>query len=64
MLQDRRRKRPTEIEAINGAVVREGKRVGIATPFNEEAVEQIKEMERNYSQERQDAQNTTRTATG
>jgi len=64
MLQDRRRKGPTEIEAINGAVVREGKRVGIATPFNEEAVEQIKEMERNYGQERQDAQNTTRTSTG
>ncbi|KAF0189252.1 MAG: ketopantoate [Desulfobulbaceae bacterium] len=63
MLQDRRRKRLTEIEAINGAVVKEGKRVGIATPFNEEVVEQIKEMERNYGQERQDTRNTTRTAT-
>jgi len=63
MLQDRRRKRLTEIEAINGAVVREGKRLGIATPFNEEVVEQIKEMERNYGQERQDTRNTTRTAT-
>jgi len=48
MLQDRRRKRPTEIDAINGAVVREGKRMGIATPFNEEIVQQIKEMEGNY----------------
>lgn len=48
MLQDRRRKRPTEIDAINGAVVREGKRMGVATPFNEEIVRQIKEMEGNY----------------
>jgi len=48
MLQDRRRKRPTEIDAINGAVVREGKRMGLATPYNEEIVQQIREMERNY----------------
>jgi 2-dehydropantoate 2-reductase len=48
MLQDRRHKRPTEIDAINGAVVREGKRLGIATPFNEEAVQQIKKMEDEY----------------
>jgi 2-dehydropantoate 2-reductase len=54
MLQDRRCKRLTEIEAINGAVVREGKRLGIATPCNEEVVEQIKVMESNYGQERQD----------
>ncbi len=51
MLQDRRHKRPTEIDAINGAVVREGKRVGIATPFNEEVVAQIKKMENEYSLE-------------
>lgn len=53
MLQDRRRERLTEIEAINGAVVREGKRLGLATPCNEEVVEQIKAMEKNYGQERQ-----------
>lgn len=35
MLQDVERKRPTEIEAINGAIVREGQRLGIPTPFNE-----------------------------
>lgn len=64
MLQDRRHKRLTEIEAINGAVVREGKMVGIATPFNEEVVEQIRAMERNYGQERQDTHITTRTETG
>jgi 2-dehydropantoate 2-reductase len=49
MLQDRRNKRPTEIDAINGAVVREGKRLGIATPFNDEVVEQIKKMENEYN---------------
>jgi 2-dehydropantoate 2-reductase len=50
MLQDRRNNRPTEIDAINGAVIKEGKRVGIPTPFNEELVEQIKNMENKYRQ--------------
>jgi 2-dehydropantoate 2-reductase len=35
MLQDMERARPTEVDAINGAVVREGKRLGVATPYNE-----------------------------
>ena len=34
MLQDVRRGRPTEIEYINGAVVREGRRLHIPTPLN------------------------------
>jgi 2-dehydropantoate 2-reductase len=34
MLQDMERGRPTEIEAINGAVVREGQRLGVPTPYN------------------------------
>lgn len=34
MLQDIRRGAPTEIDAISGAVVREGERVGISTPIN------------------------------
>ena len=34
MLQDVRRGRPTEIDYINGAVVREGARLGIPTPLN------------------------------
>lgn len=51
MLQDRRNKRPTEIGAINGAIVRAGKRVGIPTPLNEEVVAQIREMEQTYYQE-------------
>jgi 2-dehydropantoate 2-reductase len=35
MLQDMERGRPTEIEAINGAVVREGARLGVPTPYNQ-----------------------------
>jgi 2-dehydropantoate 2-reductase len=35
MLQDLRRGAPTEVDSINGAVVREGARLGIATPVNE-----------------------------
>lgn len=34
MLQDIRRSAPTEIDAISGAVVREGERAGISTPIN------------------------------
>lgn len=34
MLQDIRRRAPTEVDAINGAVVREGKRYGVSTPVN------------------------------
>jgi 2-dehydropantoate 2-reductase len=35
MLQDRDRGAPTEIDALCGAVVREGRRVGVPTPLNE-----------------------------
>lgn len=34
MLQDVMSGRDTEIEAINGAIVREGERIGVPTPFN------------------------------
>ncbi|WP_028459493.1 ketopantoate reductase family protein [Chloroflexus sp. Y-396-1] len=34
MLQDILRGVPTEIETINGAIVREGQRLGVPTPFN------------------------------
>ncbi|OGO59459.1 MAG: hypothetical protein A2029_12365 [Chloroflexi bacterium RBG_19FT_COMBO_47_9] len=34
MLQDVMSGRVTEIEAINGAIVREGERIGVPTPFN------------------------------
>jgi 2-dehydropantoate 2-reductase len=33
MLQDRERGRPTEIEMINGAIAREGARLGVSTPI-------------------------------
>jgi len=34
MLQDMLRERPTEIDAINGAVVRAGQQFGVPTPYN------------------------------
>jgi 2-dehydropantoate 2-reductase len=34
MLQDIEAKRPTEIDAINGAIVKRGKKLGIPTPIN------------------------------
>lgn len=34
MLQDMDYRRPTEIDHINGAVVREGKKAGVPTPYN------------------------------
>jgi 2-dehydropantoate 2-reductase len=35
MLQDVLNSRPTEIDSINGAIVAEGRRVGVAVPVNE-----------------------------
>lgn len=48
MFQDTRNKRRTEIDAINGVVVNEGKQLGIDTPVNEELVEKIKAIEKGY----------------
>jgi 2-dehydropantoate 2-reductase len=45
MLQDMERGRPTEIEAINGAVVREGARVGVPTPYNQALLHLVKARE-------------------
>jgi len=45
MLQDMERGRPTEIEAINGAVVREGQRLGVPTPYNEALLLLVKARE-------------------
>jgi 2-dehydropantoate 2-reductase len=39
------RGRPTEIDAINGAVVRAGKRVGVQTPYNEALLALVKGRE-------------------
>jgi len=44
-------KKPTEIDALNSAVVAEGKRLGIATPVNEIVVNLIKALELNYHSE-------------
>jgi len=44
MLQDARAGRPTEIEAINGAVVRLGQKIGVATPVNAEITRQVRAL--------------------
>jgi 2-dehydropantoate 2-reductase len=41
MLQDLRRGAPTEIEAINGAVVREAEALGVSVPMNKKMLELI-----------------------
>ncbi len=45
MLQDMERARPTEIDAINGAVVREGLRAGVPTPYNQALLLLVKARE-------------------
>jgi 2-dehydropantoate 2-reductase len=45
MLQDLERGRRTEIDAINGSIVREGKRLGVPTPVNEVMVALVKLQE-------------------
>lgn len=48
MLQDVQKKRPTEIDAINGAVVEEARILGVPVPENEKLVREIKEIEKKY----------------
>ena len=48
MVFDIGNKKPTEIDVLNGAVVAEGKRLGIPTPINEVIVNMIKALEKNY----------------
>ncbi|MGI9147368.1 MAG: ketopantoate reductase family protein [Chloroflexota bacterium] len=45
MLQDMERGRPTEIEAINGSIVREGARLGVPTPHNQALLLLVKARE-------------------
>jgi 2-dehydropantoate 2-reductase len=45
MLQDMERGRPTEIDAINGAIVREGARLGVPVPFNKALLLLVKARE-------------------
>jgi 2-dehydropantoate 2-reductase len=46
MLQDVRAKRETEIDAINGALVRKAAELGVPVPINRELTRKIKEIER------------------
>ncbi len=48
MLQDIRKKRRTEIGAINGAVVAFGKEHGIDTPENKLLMKQVKDLEKTF----------------
>ena len=49
MLQDVLNCRPTEIDFINGVIVRQGKSLNIKTPTNEMLTELVKTIEANYS---------------
>lgn len=44
MLQDLDRGVPTEIEFLNGAVVREGRRLGVPTPVNAQLLRQVQDL--------------------
>ena len=48
MLQDVQQQRPTEIDAINGAVVEHGHRLQIPVPINELLVYRVKEITADY----------------
>ena len=45
-LQSLQRKRPTEIDYLNGEVVRVGRELGMAAPLNARLVELVHEVER------------------
>jgi 2-dehydropantoate 2-reductase len=49
MLEDVRARRPTEAELINGAVVREGERLGVPTPLHRALYALVKAREASYS---------------
>ncbi len=49
MLQDVLRGSPTEIDVINGAIVREGERLGLATPVNRLLTLLVKAIEQSYN---------------
>jgi 2-dehydropantoate 2-reductase len=48
MGQDFDYKRRTEIDAINGAVVREAQRLGIPVPYNQMITDLIKVIEKTF----------------
>lgn len=51
MLQDVLKKRKTEIDYINGAIVREGEDLGISTPVNSALTDLIKTIESSYQRQ-------------
>lgn len=51
MLQDVLNKKQTEIDFINGAIVRQGKSLGIATPVNEVLTGLVKTLEKSYDKQ-------------
>ena len=51
MLQDVEARRPTEIDVINGAVVREADRLGLDVPLNRAMVALVKGLERSWRQD-------------
>lgn len=48
MLEDVRARRSTEVDAISGALVREGRRVGVPTPLNAAIYRLVKAKERSW----------------
>jgi len=49
MLEDVRAQRPTEVELINGSLVREAKRLGVATPLHDTVYALVKGKEASYT---------------
>jgi 2-dehydropantoate 2-reductase len=50
MLQDVEARRQTEVEYLNGGIVRFGREHGVATPLNEAVVALIEGMEASWTQ--------------
>jgi 2-dehydropantoate 2-reductase len=48
MLQDILNNNKTEIEFMNGAIIRQAKALGIATPVNEALTNLVKTIEKSY----------------
>jgi len=50
VLQDVLKRRQTEVDFINGAVVREGEKLGVETPVNRILTALVKTLEKTYSE--------------
>jgi len=48
MLQDILNRRQTEVDFINGAIMREGEKMGIETPLNRMLTALVKTIEKTY----------------